>query len=94
MPDFSKPESAYAPGDRVGIFTLVSNTPSEVLLGVQEKYFDVVLSIFKHSPGHDGQQFIAQTTVVHVHHLMGRLYMLPVTPAHRFIAQTVLSRIS
>lgn len=92
--NLSKPESAYAPGDRIGIFTLVSNTPNEVLLGVHEKHFDVVLSVFKQCSCHDGQQSIAQTTVVHVSNLMGRLYMLPVTPAHRFIAQAVLSRIS
>ena len=92
--NLSKPESAYAPGDRVSIFTLVSNTPNEVLLEVHEKYFDVVLSIFKHSPCHHGKQAISQTTVVHVSNLLGRLYMLPVTPAHKFIAKAVLSRLS
>ena len=92
--DLLKPDSAYISGDRVGIFTLISNSPNEVLLGVHEKYFDVVLSVYKYSPYQDGQQTVAQTTVVHVNSLIGRLYMLPVTPMHRLIAQAVLSRIT
>ena len=89
----SKPESAYAPGDRVGIFTLISNTPNEVILGDRDKHLDVVLSVYKHAPGQDGDQCVAVTTVVHVHNLLGRVYMLPVTPLHRLIAPAVLTRI-
>lgn len=92
--DLPKPDSAYIPGDRVGIFTLLSNTPNEALLGVTEKHFDVVLSVYKRSLGQDGKHSIEQTTVVHVHTLLGRLYMLPVIPFHRHIAQTVLSQIT
>lgn len=92
--DLSKPDSAYLPGDRVGIFTLLSNSPNEALLGVAEKHFDVVLSIYKRSLALDGEHSIEQTTAVHVHTMLGRLYMLPVTPFHRRIAQTVLSRIT
>ena len=92
--DLSKPDSAYCPGDRVGVFTLISNTPNEVLLGVTEKCFDVVLSVYKLSTSQDGEDSIVQTTVVRVKNLMGRLYMLPVTPFHRLIAQTVLSRVA
>ena len=89
----SKLESTYVPGDRVGIFTLISNTPNEVLLGDQDKHLDVVLSVYKHPPGQDGNQSVAVTTVVHIHNLLGRVYMLPVTPLHRLIAPAVLSRI-
>ena len=89
----SKPASAYVPGDRVGIFTLISNTPNEVLLGDRDKHLDVVLSVYKHPPDQDANQFVAVTTVVHVHNLLGRVYMLPVTPLHRLIAPAVLSRI-
>ena len=89
----SKSESSYVPGDRVGIFTLISNTPNEVLLGDRDKHLDVVLSVYKHPQGQNGDQSVAVTTVVHVHNLLGRVYMLPVTPLHRLIAPAVLSRI-
>jgi hypothetical protein len=37
---------------------------------------------------------VSLTTIVHVKNFVGRLYMLPVTPAHRIIAPAVLSRIA
>lgn len=90
--DTSKPESAYAPGDRVWIFTLISNTDNEVLLGDSDKHLDVVLSVFKHPLCSNGIPSISITTVVHIHNLLGRVYMLPVTPLHKLIAPAVLNR--
>ena len=90
--DPSKPASAYLAGDRVGIFTLISNSHDEALLGDSDKHLDVVLSIFKQPPSADGIASVAVTTVVHVHNLLGRIYMLPVTPLHKLIAPAVLSR--
>ena len=89
----SKPASAYVPGDRVGIFTLISNSPNEALLGDRDKHLDVVLSVYKHPSDQGGVQSISVTTVVHTHNLLGRIYMLPVTPLHRLIAPAVLTRI-
>ncbi|MBI5259199.1 MAG: DUF2867 domain-containing protein [Burkholderiales bacterium] len=90
--DPAKPESAYRPGERVGIFTLIQNTPDEVLLGDDDKHLEVVLSVFKGPVDAAGQVRVSVTTVVHVHNLLGRLYMLPVTPLHRLIAPAVLAR--
>jgi len=87
-----KPASAYAPGDRVGIFKLISNSPNEALLGDSDKHLDVVLSVYTQSIGQDGAQSVSVTTVVHIHNLLGRIYMLPVTPLHRLIAPAVLTR--
>lgn len=89
----SKPASAYVPGDRVGIFTLISNLPDEALLGNHDKHLDVVLSVYKHPPVPGCIQSISVTTVVHIHNLLGRIYMFPVTPLHRLIAPAVLARI-
>ena len=89
----SKPASAYAPGDRVGIFTLISNSPNEALLGDRDKHLDVMLSVYRHPDGPDGLPSVSVTTVVHTHNLLGRIYMLPVTPLHRLIAPAVLRRI-
>ncbi|WP_436395037.1 DUF2867 domain-containing protein [Acidithiobacillus ferriphilus] len=89
----SKPASAYLPGDRVGIFTLISNSPNEALLGDRDKHLDVVLSVYKHPPDQCGLQSVSVTTVVHIHNLLGRIYMLPVTPLHKLIAPAVLNRI-
>jgi hypothetical protein len=94
MGDFNsaKPDTDYLPGDRVGIFTLISNTPDEVLLGDSDKHLDVVLSIYK--TNQDSDCSIVVTTVVHTHNLLGKAYMLPVTPLHKLIAPAVLSRLA
>ena len=72
---------------------LNANSPNEALLGVRDKHLDVVLSVYKHPPGQNGVQSVSVTTVVHTHNLLGRIYMLPVTPLHRLIAPAVLTRI-
>jgi hypothetical protein len=92
--DISKPASAYVPGDRVGIFTLISNTDGEVLLGESDKHLNVVLAVFRHQPAAESVHTISITTVVHVHNWLGRLYMLPVKPMHKLIAPAVLNRIT
>jgi len=85
-----KAEADYRPGDRVGIFTLFENTPDEVLLGDRDKHLDVTLSVHLTPQPATGALLITLTTVVRVHNLLGRAYMLPVTPMHRLIAPTVL----
>ena len=85
-----KAEADYRPGDRVGIFTLFENTPGEVLLGDRDKHLDVTLSVHLTSDATTGASLITMTTVVRVHNLLGRAYMLPVAPMHRLIAPTVL----
>lgn len=89
--DPAKPAAAYRPGDRAGIFTLISNNENEALLGDSDKHLDVVLSVFK-QPRDDGSATLTVTTVVHVHNALGRFYMLPVKPMHKLIAPAVLSR--
>lgn len=99
--DPTLPSAAYQPGDQVGIFKLLQNTPDEALLGDSDKHLDVVVSL------HVGPSSNADTavpgsatcvltvsTVVHVHNRLGRLYMLPVTPAHRVIVPTMLRRLA
>jgi hypothetical protein len=91
--DRTKVESEYAPGDRVGIFTLIANTAEEVLLGDKDKHLDVMLSVHKSAEADGAKVVVTVTTVVHVHNWLGRLYMAPVAPMHRIIAPTVLKAI-
>lgn len=84
----------YLPGDRVGIFTLFENSFDEVLLGDKDKHLNVVLSVHRKLLPSGQAIEVTLTTVVHVKNLLGHLYMLPVTPAHRIIAPAVLSGIA
>lgn len=89
----TRPASDYRPGERVGIFTLFDNDPDEALLGDRDRHLDVVLSVHRTAAADAQQAVITLTTVVHVHNLLGRLYMLPVAPMHRIIAPAVLSAV-
>ena len=91
--DATKKDTDYLPGDRVGIFTLISNTPNEVLLGDSDRHLDVVLSIYKSTAADANDCSVVVTTIVHTHNLLGKAYMLPVTPLHRLIAPAVLARV-
>jgi hypothetical protein len=78
---------AYQVGDRVGIFTLFEHHPDELLLGDRDRHLDVTLSV------HQAGGVVTLTTVVHIHGLLGRLYMLPVAPMHHLIAPAVLRQV-
>ncbi len=85
-----KEASAYEIGDRVGIFTLLSASDDEVILGDDDKHLDVKVSLCKVM--RDNREAVAVTTVVHIHNLLGRIYMLFVAPMHRIIAPAVMAR--
>ncbi|HOY03489.1 MAG TPA: DUF2867 domain-containing protein [Zoogloea sp.] len=91
--DSSRPGSQYLPGDRVGIFTLIEKTEQEVLLGDDDKHLNVVVSVHKGLDSTSGGTIVTVTTVVHVKNWFGRLYMLPVAPAHHVIARTMVKSI-
>lgn len=86
----AKSAADYRIGDRVGIFSLMYQSAQEVILGDCDKHLDVKVSLSKHSEG--DRQFIAVTTVVHVHNALGKAYMFFVAPAHKIIAPAVLRR--
>ncbi len=91
--DSNKRASGYQAGDHVGIFTLISNSPNEVLLGDSDKHLNVVVSVHRKADAASGQTFVTVTTVVHVHNWLGRLYMLPVAPIHHYLARSMVSAI-
>ncbi len=89
--DTSKNGRNYEVGDRVGIFSVIFINDNEVMLGESDKHLDVKLSIYKMYK--NKQNGVAISTVVHVHNILGRLYMLFVTPMHKMIAPRMLKKI-
>lgn len=88
--DVTKAACDYRPGDRAGLFTLISNSADEVLLGDRDAHLDVVVSVHRRIAPADGSTIVTVTTVVHVHNRLGRLYMVPVRPIHRLIARAMV----
>jgi len=79
------------PGQRLGLFEVVSVAPQELVLQDDDKHLVVQLSVLKqsHDAAHDK---LTLSTVVHIHNRLGRVYMLFVGPAHKIIAPASLRR--
>lgn len=88
----TKEASAYQIGDRIGIFSLLSASDDEVVLGDSDKHLDVKVSFYKLTDG--AQESVAVSTVVHTHNLLGRVYMFFVGPLHKRIVPATLARAS
>ena len=88
--DHSKPASAYRVGDMIGIFSLLHVSDDEIILGDADRHLSVQVSICKLL--HEGNASVAVSTVVHINNLLGRVYMLFVTPLHKRIVPAVLSK--
>jgi len=84
--DSNKKENEYVAGDRIGIFTLRQRTENELVIGDDDKHVNVTLSVYKN----EKTQVLTITTVVHIKNWLGRLYMVPVIPAHRKIVPATL----
>lgn len=92
--DRTREESSYQPNDRVGIFTLLANSPDEVLMADKDKHLDVYLALNRLPLNADGTRTLVMSTVVHTHNWLGTLYMLPVAPFHRLIAPITLRNVT
>lgn len=88
--DRAKPAEAYRVGDRVGIFKLLQLSDDEVILGDADKHLEVRLSVFRRRSA--AGPSVAVSTVVHIHNLLGRVYMLAVAPVHKRIVPAMLRR--
>ena len=84
-----KQASDYKVGDRIGIFTLLSVSDNEVILGDDDKHLSVKVSVYK-EPANDS--LVSLSTVVHVNNLLGKAYMLVVKPLHKVIVPSVIAR--
>ncbi|MEN0105961.1 MAG: DUF2867 domain-containing protein [Pseudomonas sp.] len=92
--DLNRDEASYQPGERIGIFTLVSNQPDEVVMADKDKHLDVYLALNRLPINADGTRTLVMSTVVHTHNWLGTLYMLPVAPFHRLIAPLTLQNVN
>jgi Protein of unknown function (DUF2867) len=88
--DPHKAASAYVIGERVGIFSVLHLSESEVVLGDSDKHLRAQISICKTVA--NGHACLAVSTVVHVHNTLGKLYLLFVVPMHKIIVPAMMLR--
>lgn len=85
----TKRASEYRVGDRVGIFSILYLSDEEVILGDSDKHLHVQVSVCKLNDPHSA---VVVSTVVHIHNVLGRIYMFFVAPVHRLIVPASLAR--
>ncbi|THD52554.1 MAG: DUF2867 domain-containing protein [Bradyrhizobium sp.] len=86
----AKAPDAYEVGDRLGIFSIFGKTEKELLLGIDDRHLDVRVSVLKSQ--RNGLPHYVVSTVVHVHNLLGRVYMAPVGRIHPFVVRSMMGR--
>jgi hypothetical protein len=78
--------------DTIGIFPIVSETPSPLVAGFNDKHLDfrVVVDVVAAA----GQHRVTTTTLVLTHNLLGRAYLAIILPFHRIIVPSMLRRVA
>ena len=80
-------------GSRVAFFKIYSSTPTEIVLGEDDKHLDFRLSVLcSGQPSLTGKRRLTMSTVVHCHNSFGRLYLGLIAPFHRLVVQASLRR--
>lgn len=79
------PDSVQA-GDRLEFFLVEESTPEVLVLTERDRHLDVMTAITV-----EGRRLCVTSSVV-THNAFGRLYMVPVAPAHRLIVRYLFRR--
>lgn len=82
--------ASVAKGDRLGIFTVLDIEDDELFVGEDDRHLDYRL-VFQRDM--EGGRFVV-AMMLRTHNLLGRLYMLPVSPVHRHLVRRMLLQAS
>ncbi|TAV64750.1 DUF2867 domain-containing protein [Rhizobium leguminosarum] len=78
--------------DMIGIFPVISRSPGQIVLGIDDRHLDFRLVIDVDSA--DGVlQVIRATTLVDRKILLGRLYIAAITPFHKLVVGSALTNL-
>jgi hypothetical protein len=86
----ARPAESYRPGERLGIFTVVSQSAEEIVLGIDDRHLDVRVSVAK--PNDAPAPRYVVSTAVRIHNLLGRAYMIPVGRIHSVVVRAMMRR--
>ncbi|CAN5372190.1 hypothetical protein BH11PSE9_BH11PSE9_36290 [soil metagenome] len=78
-------------GPVIGYLPLLSKSPTELVLGADDRHLDFRVTIQLRTDAANGRELLAGT-VVHCHNRLGRIYLATIAPFHRVIVQANLER--
>ncbi len=78
--------------DTIGIFPVLSETPSRLVAGLNDRHLDfrVVVDVATSGRG----QRVTATTVVLTHNWLGRVYLTVIMPFHRLVVRALLRQVA
>ncbi len=88
-----KGSGADGKAEMVGFFPIVSQTSEQAVLGFDDTHLDFRIVIDVSQAGELAQR-VSVTTLVRRKILFGRIYIALITPFHRLIVRTMLSRLA
>lgn len=74
-------------GEMLDFFLVERSDPEALTLTARDRHLDVMIALTT------GARLLTVTASVQVHNAFGRLYMLPVGPAHRLIVRAMMRRL-
>lgn len=85
-------QNALAPGSDVDFFRVRQISDTELVLGLEDAHFDVLLSIYLNREVEGDRVFI--TSIVQPHTSLGKLYLAAIKPFHKCVVKSMLKRLS
>ena len=84
-------EGAPAPGGVIGLFPVLSETPDRLIAGFDDFHLDfrIVVDV----AGNAASRQVTVTTLVKTNNLLGRTYLMFITPFHKLVARGMMGRI-
>lgn len=79
---------------QAGIFPILSQTPQELVLGLDDKHLDfrIWVSVRPRPAGEGGGNQVVMATLVRHNHLSGRIYLATIMPFHKLLSRMMLAR--
>jgi len=79
-------------GDKLDFFDVRHICARQLVLSSSDRHLEVVVILHLDLPA-DGMQKLSVVTTVNVHNMLGKIYMLPVKPAHAVIVKNMIDAI-
>ena len=86
------PETAAAGRLRVGMFPVIRNEASEIVLGFDDRHLDFRIVVGTEVLENQ-QTAVRMMTLVKRHNFLGRFYLATIMPFHKLIVARTLSRL-
>ncbi len=79
--------------ERKGMFPVLSQSKTRMVLGLDDRHLDFRLLVEVRELG-EGRQEVSAATLVRPHNLLGRAYLCAVMPFHKIIVPAMLAQVA